>query len=303
MPDTLRMAGALIGGHTHREEDLLDGSLYARLAAAEAITGLWSFPAAGINVGQEVISSPSAGVLAVSGGLDVAAGLDVGSALNVSGSATVSGTLDVNGVAAIGGLASIDTTGRQALRVQHNTGNCSIWDHGVGGYIYTTFNTTTQGFAYAILGGIQHTGSAGGSYVRALQFEVAQYGAYLNWLDGAYINLATYAGAAGVNLSRALYIQPNFQALKPSTFQGIYIAGYTGMSTVHGVRVEDFTGSTVYLLEIGPATPYLRLVGGAAPGAGQTNLYLYEGTTPALRRVQWKAGNALGAADRVLVLA
>ncbi len=55
-----------------------------------------------------------------------------------------------------------------------------------------------------------------------------------------------------------------------------------------------------YLIEAGPATPYLRLLGAVAPAANQTNLYLSEGGT--LRQVQWKLFSALVAGDRVMVL-
>jgi hypothetical protein len=93
-------------------------------------------------------------------------------------------------------------------------------------------------------------------------------------------------------------VTPEYQGYKPTTFYGLLVHGHAGMNTVYGVRVEDFTGTTIRLLEIGPATPYLRLVGGAAPAANQTNLYLAEGVTPTLRRVQWKDARALAAGDR-----
>jgi hypothetical protein len=82
MPDTLRLAGALLAPHCHQESDLLDGDLYARLAASETVAGLWGFPAAGIKIGQEALSSPAAGVLAVEGDLAV------------GGSISLDGTVD-----------------------------------------------------------------------------------------------------------------------------------------------------------------------------------------------------------------
>jgi hypothetical protein len=77
-----------------------------------------------------------------------------------------------------------------------------------------------------------------------------------------------------------------------------------GSSTYNaiGLKIADQTGTTgdKYILELGPATPYLRLVGGAAPAANQTNLFLNEGGN--LRQVQWKLYSALVPADRVMVL-
>lgn len=87
---------------------------------------------------------------------------------------------------------------------------------------------------------------------------------------------------------------------------GLHIKGGSFASVTcpnfYGIRLEDFTGvsGNNYLMEIGPATPYLRLLGGAAPGPNLTNLYLNENGN--LRRVQWKDGAAIGAGDKVLVL-
>jgi len=305
MPDTLRLAGALVAPHSHEESDLLDGDLYARLAASETVTGLWGFPAAGISIGQEALSSPSAGVLAVGGDLQVGGSISVGGGPLLSkgdddNDLLLSGDLGVSGVAAIGGLASIDAGGRQALRVQHQTGDISVFEHGAGAYIRPTVNTATQGFAYGLTGEIEYTGAGVGSYMLALAFNCIQNGADLTWMHGVYVNLVSYSGKGSISQSHGFEVVPDYQGNKPGTFRGLYVRGHSGMNTVHGVRVEDFAGSTIRLLEIGPSTPYLRLAGGADPGANQTNLYLKEGTT--LRRVQWKAGNTLGAGDKVLVL-
>ena len=69
----------------------------------------------------------------------------------------------------------------------------------------------------------------------------------------------------------------------------------------YGIRLADFTANTGVrrLLDLGPATPYLRLLGGPAPAAGQTNLYLSLGGT--LRQVQSKDGASIGAGDNVAV--
>jgi hypothetical protein len=309
MPDTLRLAGALVAPHSHQESDLLDGDLYARLAASETVAGLWGFPAAGIKIGQEALSSPAEGVLAVGGDLQVGGSIRLGEGPLLSPGASgddlfLTGDLDVSGNAAIGNLASIDS--RKGLRIQMNTGDCGLTGEvncGAGLYIRPVFNTTTQGFGFGLTGEIEHTGTAGASFMLALGFNCIQNGSgSLSWMHGVQVNLISYVGAGTLGQCNGLHVIPDFQGNKPSTFRGLYVQGHSGMSTVYGVRVEDFTGATIRLLEIGPATPYLRLVGGAAPAANQTNLYLYEGSTPALRQVQWKAGNALGAGDKVLVL-
>ena len=47
---------------------------------------------------------------------------------------------------------------------------------------------------------------------------------------------------------------------------------------------------------------YVEGTGNWTPTANETPVIIYEGVTPTARRVKWKAGNALGAADRVMVL-
>ena len=87
-----------------------------------------------------------------------------------------------------------------------------------------------------------------------------------------------------------------------ATYIGVYVEGSTSASlsnitTAYGVRIGDSTTpGTVYLLEVGPTTPYLRVVGKAAPAANRTNLYLAEGVTPTLRQVAWEDSGAAGGA-------
>lgn len=55
--------------------------------------------------------------------------------------------------------------------------------------------------------------------------------------------------------------------------------GGSGVGTAYGLRILDQTASTVRLLELGPTTPYLRLLGGADPPTDKSNLYLKFGST------------------------
>ncbi|MDP2948695.1 MAG: hypothetical protein Q8P22_04075 [Chloroflexota bacterium] len=93
----------------------------------------------------------------------------------------------------------------------------------------------------------------------------------------------------------------------PTLVEGIHLDDLSPLSTivpatVIGLRIADITyGINKYMLYLGGATPYLTLKAGPI-AANSTPLYLAEGTTPTLRQVQWKAGNTLGAGDRVMVL-
>jgi len=100
-----------------------------------------------------------------------------------------------------------------------------------------------------------------------------------------------------------------FGAVNITDFAHFYAAPWAlsnasvAVTRARGIHIEDISGTsfaTIHLLELGPATPYFRVVGGAAPGANLTNVYVNENGT--LRRVQWKAGNALVAGDKVMVL-
>jgi len=129
-----------------------------------------------------------------------------------------------------------------------------------------------------------------------------------SYVRGVYVIVQSEAGGAGVlSESYGLYVgTAGWTGSKPVTAYGIRInnQGNAACTTVYGLNIKDQTGATVHLLEIG-TTPYLRLVGTAAPAAGLTNLWLYEGTTPALRNVAWVAADAGGhapAAAKLLYL-
>lgn len=81
-------------------------------------------------------------------------------------------------------------------------------------------------------------------------------------------------------------------------------AGAT-LTNLYGLHIDDCSaGGTINrILELGP-TPYLRLLGSGewTAAANETPLYLAYGGTPTLGQVQYKAGDALGAGDKVLVV-
>ena len=308
MPDTLRLAGALVAPHSH--DDLVVGVHESGAEVVPAVSVL------DFGLGFDVTEGPS-------GEANVALDLtesvwtfgqggfrfrDGSGPLLVTraGGATldVTGRLDVSSVVAIGSLADTeDAAGtRQALRIRHQTGDCSIYLRGAGAYVGLTADSATQCYSYGLTGEVEWTGAGASSYIEALAFNAIQNGANLNRLRGVLVNLISYAGKGTISESAGFEVQPDYQGYKPATFFGLHVRGHSGMNAVYGVRVEEFTGTTIRLLEIGPATPYLRLVGGGSPGANQTNLYLAEGVTPTLRRVQWKDAGALAAGDRVMVL-
>jgi len=103
---------------------------------------------------------------------------------------------------------------------------------------------------------------------------------------------------------RGVWVQDAGGNFTPTNAIGVDIDTISGGTNRYGLRIADIAAGTIArLLELGP-TPYLRLLGSGnwTPTANQTPLYLAEGATPTLRQLQWKAGNALVAGDKVLVL-
>ena len=78
-------------------------------------------------------------------------------------------------------------------------------------------------------------------------------------------------------------------------------AGYNVPTTVYGLKIDDITGGTNrYLLELGPATPNLRLVAGA-PAANLSQLWLaVNNGGVVLRQVEIGAAESGGAGYRML---
>jgi hypothetical protein len=78
-----------------------------------------------------------------------------------------------------------------------------------------------------------------------------------------------------------------------STWKALYAGPVVSNKIVnaYGAHIEDITNNTGFtrLLELGPTVPYLRVVGGAAPAAGLSNMYLNIGGT--LYRVRTRTVN------------
>jgi hypothetical protein len=303
MPDTLRLAGALLPPHTHDDLlvaiqesgapvmaaasvldfgpglDVTEGPAGEADIALDLTESIWTFAQGGFRFRD------GAGPLLSTG----ASGDDL----------SLIGDLAVSGRVAVGDVAVIEM--RKGLNVQFTTGDCTLYERGAGAYIRPRVNSTTQCYAYGISGEVEWIGSGNASYLMGLNFNPIQNGSgNLIQMHGAQVILSTRAGAGTVDQCYGVTVVPDFLGNRPTMFSAFHIQAFPGLNTVYGIHVEDFTGTTIRLLEMGPQTPYLRLLGGGDPGAGQTNLYLKEQWT--LRRVQWKDASALVAGDRVMVL-
>jgi hypothetical protein len=176
---------------------------------------------------------------------------------------------------------------------------------------FNATNTNTSGVrnVFGLYGGA-FTGATGSGTNQGfgLYFAATHQGANLcNVLETIHTTLFSLPGSGAITLARGIYLYAaSWAGTLPTTVYGIQIdeQGGAGVTTAYGLRISNQTATTVYLLEIG-TTPYLRLVGTAAPGAGLTNLWLYEGTTPQLRNVGFTVADGTGhvpAAAKVLYL-
>ena len=299
---SLKLLGEPAGGgpHTHPEADIEDGTILARLAASETITGPWTFPGLKLTAG-----------IKDSGGT-VRAIIQDTSPFIILGDPTAEETGDtvIMGRAAIGNSGpTLKTYSQVHINRQPPTGRGCGLNIGVG------FDPPdpANGYLWGLSGIAQWAGYGTGTLCAGLNFEAYanMYDGTLNSLEGVRVRIYTNLyDPAAVSQARGLHVLRPLSGgggNRPTKVTGLYIedqysaAGLTTPTDVIGIRIDDFSGGTNrYLLELGPTVPYMRLVGGAAPGANQTNLYLNVGGT--LRRVQWKLYSDLVAGDRVMVL-
>jgi hypothetical protein len=120
-------------------------------------------------------------------------------------------------------------------------------------------------------------------------------GTVLPYLTGTRTRVASIFYTGTVTDARGVHIPyPWFSFGSPSfsTWTALYVEACTRSEIVdaYGLRIGDITNNSGFtrLLEIGPATPYLRLAGGVNPPTDKSNLYLKFGST--LYRVV-KSGN------------
>ncbi|TEU00357.1 MAG: hypothetical protein E3J29_01940 [Dehalococcoidia bacterium] len=123
-------------------------------------------------------------------------------------------------------------------------------------------------------------------------------------VEGIRIYQGSVAGAVAPTDLYGLRLVYSWAGNAPTNVRAIDIPAILAGTNRYAIKVADIAAGTIArILELGP-TPYLRLLGSGnwTPAANETPLYLAEGATPTLRQVKQKAGNTLGAGDKVMVL-
>jgi len=152
--------------------------------------------------------------------------------------------------------------------------NCSVGNGFVYGFLATPVvkvnaatTPTLLGLSFNLAAGYPGTGAT--AILRSVynQLQLILYSGTVSEMCGYRQRQPVIMGTPVITVSRGFHIEN----------QG----GNAYIADVESLKIDDITLNTGhrYLLEAGPATPYLRLVGGGNPPANRSNLYLKFGST------------------------
>jgi hypothetical protein len=190
-------------------------------------------------------------------------------------------------------------------------------------------NTLTIDALFGVMQG-RPDGGTSGHVIRGLNFQAQLVGTNLtDGETGSASKLTAIAATPAVfmfhfdantrtlNLTDLYGIEVSFSVTYSNPGSGSALGGVTNavgvkindpnsakISNYTALDIDDEVNATgnIYLMEIGPATPYLRCLGNFTAAANETPLYISEGATPTLRQLKTKDGAAIGGGDLVCVL-
>jgi hypothetical protein len=243
-----------------------DHTIYPRKAIAESIAGQWTFD----DVIATILRTPL---------IKDTSGNDRVAIAAASPHVGITGDLDVSGHAAFGN-GSTPNSGRTINVIDTLTTHPAT-----AAYMLVTGNRAAgPQFTYGLSGGAVAQGTPSAAYVYGLYYFAQhntaspcyQLGGILVQIQSGVSGVGVLSTARGLQLSAAYW-----GGSKPDVVMGVEQEqlGGAGAVTAYGYKCVDQTATTVRLLELGPATPYLRLLGGANPAANQSNLLLKLGAT------------------------
>jgi hypothetical protein len=262
-----------------------DHTIYPRKAVAESIAGQWTFD----DVIATILRTPL---------IKDTSGNDRVAIAAASPHVAITGDADVSGHLAVGSLASVSAAYGATISDQSTSHPCA----GLYNQI-TGIRTAGPQFTYGLSGGAVAAGTPTAAYVYGLYY-YAQHNTASPCYQLGGILVQIQSGASGVgalSVARGLYLSAAYWGgAKPDTVIGVEQEqlGGAGVVTAYGYKCADQTATTVRLLELGPATPYLRLLGGADPAANQSNLLLKLGA--ALKLITEYGVDTAGAGYRAL---
>lgn len=181
-----------------------------------------------------------------------------------------------------------------------------------------TFTLTANETVEAIQGlaTVKGTGSTTGAALRGLNFEASAQ------VEGVTSTWATLTGidvlARSIVVGSGTITATTVKAVRARIGARVIIGGSAGITTgysihaeapellgggtltdYYGAKIDDTTGPSGFnrLLEVGPSTPYLRIVGNFTAAADETPVYISEGATPTLRQLKTVVESSLDTAS------
>lgn len=225
---------------------------------------------------------------------------------------TLTGDLKVTGYAAFANATPSDasyvkinpsgvTWSAQMDLLQIQPASCTLGGTTALTGVRATASPTLAAGANAQLRGLSFVGFPAGSGNASEVTGTASQVGCINY-SGAITDMHSFWAVAA-------YIALSGGAITRSHGLRIGNQGKAGVGTTFGLLIEPQTNSgacySIWAGALASGTPRLRLDDGT-PGVNQTMLYLAEGVTPTLRRVQWvdpgNGGANLVAGQRVMVL-
>lgn len=190
-----------------------------------------------------------------------------------TGTLNMAGLLDVAKAIAVGSAAT--ATASRLIYADESTDACAQL---FAAYLYATSSYGGPGVTVGLYGRARYEGASEYNGVRALDFtaQSAGAGATMPELIGIRVYLS-YVDAPPNN-AYGIYVGAGGAGSKPPTAYGILIPNMKATTNAYGLKIADQDGTNKYLVEVGPSTPNLRVLGGTPP-VGKTNLLASVGGT------------------------
>lgn len=153
------------------------------------------------------------------------------------------------------------------------------------------------------IGGFAIARTSGDSIAHGLNFAAGM--SSIDLQDARAINTFGFVFGSGRTLTN--YVHHYRAAIGPvlatiTNVYGDYHAAQNAGTNRRYIYAEDIPGGTIARFVEFASAFIVKGSGEYTKAANQTPVFIYEGTTPTLRQVQWKDGAAIAGGDRVMVL-
>lgn len=276
----LRLLGEQEGGGTAEHSALLNLD-YAKAGH----TGFLSLATPQTVTAEKIIDS-AVGLRFGHAGGPLLQGAGSGDNLDLIGDLNISGSI---------GLPSV--SGFYAIYINKAKSTGTVFS-GVASFVTSEGSPHVMG----VYGSATYAGSYSNRCAKGLSFQAASLTtANMGYLYGLEMGV-NILSSGDVGTVCGGVISKSFPGTgRPTTSKGLYIGdfGASGIATAIGLHIYDQTdAANNYLIEAGPSTPHLRLLGDGDPAANESHLFLKLGST--LKQITEGASDSGGTGYRVL---